>query len=188
MPPKQKQAMEAAADPQPHHQVGLLDLPAPVLAHVASYSKTGQPVPPLLAVSQACRDAALTAVREVTLTPRGGWDHDKLNRPLARLLHRACSLAPAGLRVVLDMPTESRALPTLFQPGIASGGWGSVHELEIIHVRCSQLPVLNSCCASCIRMSRCMSDCSLTRCCALSHAGWQTPAIHGTVLHRPCLP
>jgi hypothetical protein len=148
MPPKQKQAMEAAADPQPLHlQVGLLDLPAPVLAHVASYSKTEQPVPPLLAVSQACRDAALTGVRAATLTPLCGRDDDKLNRPSARLLHRVCNLAPAGLKVIINTPVESRALPTLFQPGVASGGWKSVHELAIIHVRSSQLPVLSSGCS-----------------------------------------
>jgi hypothetical protein len=50
--------------------------------------------------------------------------------PLARLLNRACTQAPVGLRVQLSAHHLSPAEATeLIHPGIASGGWERVHFL-----------------------------------------------------------
>jgi hypothetical protein len=125
----------------------LLDLPAPVISHIArcefkvnnssrgnSQSQKSQPGHPLLGVSQACRDAVLHATRTIKLLPiRPQADASAAQKSAdARLLHHACCEASPRLEVSLYMGCfTADTLPVLLQPGISSGGWTKVHTLKV---------------------------------------------------------
>jgi hypothetical protein len=73
----------------------------------------------------------LATTKEVTLDVDS---HDACV-PEARLFNRVCTQAPAGLQVNLHLPSETGALPTLFQPGAEAGGWRNVHGLKPVQVQ-----------------------------------------------------
>jgi hypothetical protein len=110
-------------------------LPEPVVAHIAHLSKIkpGWPGHPLLQVSRSGRDAVLSSCTKVTLNTAPATQ--QASKACARLLHRACCQAPPGLCLDLLLMKHSDSppylLPQLLQPGLSSGGWRNVHELQV---------------------------------------------------------
>jgi hypothetical protein len=123
-----KQEFKESTRSSNQSELSLVDLPSPALAVVAkcSSSRRGHP---LLQLSRASRDAVLSSSRTVSLHLAGD-EH----APEARLLDRVCSTAPPGLELELDLleaPKCSTALLQLLEPGLSSGGWTHVHELQV---------------------------------------------------------
>jgi hypothetical protein len=121
-----------------HAAPSLLVLPESVLIHIIHLSKhsprvhTGAWGHPLLAVS---RDAPLSSLAKFTLKV-----HPDAVHPSARLLHRACCQAPAGLHVALELPLFGNTLPIMLNSGIACHGWRRVRILEVGLVQGSSTP------------------------------------------------
>jgi hypothetical protein len=131
MAPDQLEQLQQSRRSSSKADLSLLDLPDPALAAIVRCSKQPSSTPqhPLLALSRASRDAVLSCSRTVSLCLAGS-EH----APEARLLHRVCSTAPPGLELELDLEgasQSSKPLLQLLQPGVSSGGWTHVHELEV---------------------------------------------------------
>jgi hypothetical protein len=101
----------------------LLSLPASVLADILVRSGSCKSI---LGSSRAGRDAVLHSIRRLTLET--GWDDTSAtSRPLARLLHRACTQAAPGLALKLDLGHSK--WPAQSQRGKEGWGWTNVHQL-----------------------------------------------------------
>jgi hypothetical protein len=115
--------------------VHLLDLPESVLNAIAQRTLNRHAKGhPMLAVATAARDVVLRGLTKIKLDlpskPQQPADVSYY-QPTARLLHRACRQAPAGLHVGLTLREQVDALPALLQPGLDSGGWHNVSKLEV---------------------------------------------------------
>jgi hypothetical protein len=124
------------------HAVSLASLPPCILSQIARNPGSERAAGPLLATARFGRDAILSTCRAVTLR------HDK-DQPeaKARLLHRVCTQAHAGLEVHLNLAKD---LPVLLKPGIDAGGWNRVQTLEVrLQVVCSWLVGYKSVCSRC---------------------------------------
>jgi hypothetical protein len=117
----------------------LASLPSCVLSQIAEHSKEQDfGFPRLLGVASCGRDAVLGNLKQLclahgpqTLYVPGATNPPALDAtpgPVARLLHRACTQAPAGLKVTLHV---NKDLLELLKFGVESGGWDRVHTLEV---------------------------------------------------------
>jgi hypothetical protein len=104
-------------------------LPKELLPLIAKQCDWGTSGHPMLGVPRAFRDALLSSLAAVTLELE--YHSNLPTAPFARLLHRACSQAPPGLDVKLDLSERGHALPMLLQPGLQCGGWANVTALEV---------------------------------------------------------
>jgi hypothetical protein len=112
-------------------QVTLNELPNEVLDRVAQQLRTeSAAVKPLLAASKGGLDSVLRTSSKITLS-LGTKTEEGDQQPLARLLHRACCTAAAGLSVSLNLGSHGSFIGQLLQPGIKAGGWTNVHNLKV---------------------------------------------------------
>jgi hypothetical protein len=101
---------------------------------------------PMLGVSRGGRDTVLSNLKKIRLCnspagAAGGHDTANESEALGGLLHRACSQAPVGLEVGIDLSgsiMQTTYFPKLLQPGIRCGGWRHVHSLEV-RVHCQEV-------------------------------------------------
>jgi hypothetical protein len=110
------------------HAASLQALPSCILSQIARNSgPSGRATDALLATARFGRDAVLCTCRAVSL------DHYMEQPPgqaTARLLHRACTQAHAGMKVRL-LCRQGLAHPAEAWGGVESGGWDRVHSLKV---------------------------------------------------------